>query len=300
MEDDNRMGENEALLAFVQANCGAHGIDEGKLANEALLALPPSLVLHDLKKYRDARRTAPERRTGTALFSTLESFIAHVLRFKDEHSAIFANDNPKTPALTAVLDYHEKTAAGAPRFGVHRGHYAFPLSEPWQAWASIATKQLTQGDFAQLLEDRINDVLDPANVGESTANLAVSLGITLAGPAALQAIARGLSVRVDSKVVNAINLSTGETQINFEESHRDQGGNALKIPGGFAIAIPVFREGTFYQIAVRLRYRVQGGQIVYRLVPHRTELVFADAFRGSCEIAADKTGLPLFYGQPES
>lgn len=296
MEDT---GENQAVIKLMKELSEPTHISESELSEAAIIAMPMGVALHDLKPFRNARRAAPERRTGTAMFSTLESFIAHVLRFKDEHSAIFALDDPKTPALTAVLDYHEKTAAGSPRFGTHRGHYAFPLSEPWQAWAAIANKQLTQADFAQLLEDRIGDVQDPSMVGESTSNLAVSLGINLAGPAALLAISRGLSVRVDSKVVNAINLSTGEAQINFEETHRDQGGNALKIPGGFAIAIPVFREGAFYQIAVRLRYRVQAGSIVYRLVPHRTELVFTDAFAGACTLAGEKTGLPLFYGQPE-
>src|SRR5690348_16422519 len=95
---------------------------------EHVVALPKALELHSLKRFRDELAERPERRTGTAKLTTLESFCEHVARFADEHSAIFASEDPNSPKLEAVLDYHEKGSGGAPRFGKHRAVYFFPLS----------------------------------------------------------------------------------------------------------------------------------------------------------------------------
>src|SRR3546814_747731 len=82
----------------------------------------------------DPFREQPLRRSGTAVLTALESFVAHVNRFKDEDSIIFASDDRAAPSLTAVIDYHRQGHQGDPRFGQHRGHFAFPLSDEWKAW----------------------------------------------------------------------------------------------------------------------------------------------------------------------
>ena len=210
-------------------------------------------------------------------------------------------DDPRAPRLIAVLDYHEQTAAGAPRFGAHRTEYAFPLSDEWKAWSSIVGKELSQAAFAEWLEERIADVMNPEGLGVGTLELAQALGIQLAGPTALLALSRGLSVRVDQKVTQAVNLSTGEASIGFEETHRDKdGGGPLKVPGGFAIALPVFRNGETFSVVARLRYRVREGAVLWRIVLHRADAVFDVAFREACAKAETETGVPLFYGQPEA
>jgi uncharacterized protein YfdQ (DUF2303 family) len=265
----------------------------------ALVALPQGLRLESTKPYLDALRTTPERRAGTAKFSSLASFCEHANRFKDEHSAIFALDTPGAPQLVSVLDYHEKTAAGTPRFGMHRGHYAFPLSDEWNAWKARDQKPMDQRAFAEFLEDRIVDVIDPENVGAQTLQLAEQLKLTLASPSRLMMISRGLSIRVDQKIVQATNLSNGEVQLTYEEVHRDAANAPLSIPSAFVIGIPVFRSGDRFQLFVRLRYRAAGGGVAWSVQLHRTDLVFQRAFEDACEEARELTELPLFYGQPE-
>jgi hypothetical protein len=224
------------------------------------------------------------------------------VRFADEDSALFAVEDPRAPRLISVLDYHRATSEGAPRFGEHRGVYSFPLSDEWKAWQAVPEK-MDQGTFAAFLEERITDVLDPAAVGDGSKRFAAELGLALASPTRLLELSRGLSVRVESKVASHVNLSTGETQIAFGESHASgEGGGPLKIPGGFIIAIPVFRGGDLYTIAVRLVYRVHRseGKVQWGLRLHRAERVFLDAFNGAASLAAEQTKLPLFYGTPEA
>lgn len=290
--------ENAAVIEAVKDLAEAEVIS---IADNAVVVVPRGKEIHDLRPYIDARRTAPERRSGTASFTAIESFIRHALRFADDSSAIFAVDDPSAPKLVSVLNYHQLGHDGAPRFGDHRGVYAFPLSDEWRVWGSLPEK-MSQADFAAFLEDHAVDVLAPAAVGEKTAAYAEEHGITLASQQRLTELSRGLSVRVDAKVAQHINPSTGEAQLVYEESHLDRNGGALKVPDGFVIAIPVFRGGPLYQIVCRLRYRVvrNEGKVVWGIALHRADKVFTEAFGEAAQRAATETGLPLFYGTPEA
>lgn len=264
-----------------------------------ILLVPDGMKPHSVQKYLDEVMPHPERRKGTAKHTTLSSFCEHVKRFADEHSAVFAHDDPKHPRLVAVLDYHEAGSDGVPRWGEHRAIYDFPVSDEWKAWTGVG--DLDQRAFAEFLEDRIADVLEPSGAGDAVKAFAEQLGCSLASPSALMALSRGLSVRVDQKVAQHLNLSTGEAQIAFEETHREKdGGGPLKVPGGFAIAIPVFRGGAAYKLPVRLRYRVRSGQITWRIALHRADRAFVDAFEEACNEAHGATGLTVFRGTPEA
>lgn len=98
--------------------------------------------------------------------------------------------------------------------------------------------------------------------------------------ARLLELSRGLSVRVDSKVTQHINPSTGEAQLAYEETHGAKDGGVLKVPDGFVIAIPVFRGGPLYPMVCRLRYRVQRseGRVTWAIALHRADKVFEHAF----------------------
>jgi len=293
----------ETYANFETFSITEFGIDSDTELNEIgqYAVVPKGKELRSLKPFIDEYRTRPERRTGTATLSTLASFIDHVKRFYDEHSAVFADvDNRKNAQLISVLDYHEKTAAGKPRFGQHRGVYKFPLSDEWNAWNSGADSPMPMAAFAQFLEDRIMDVLDPTAGGDTIKEFAINLGITLATAQRLMELSRGLAIRVEAKVSQAVNLSSGEGQMTFSESHGTTEGGPIKIPGGFAIAIPVFRNGPLYQIPVRLRYRVQQGSVVWWYSPQRIDRVWDHAISEACDTVIAETGRDLFYGKPEA
>lgn len=264
-----------------------------------IIELPEGRTLHSVKALVDEYRTRPERRVGTATHFELGSFIAHVNRFKDEHSAVFARPDPSDARVLAVLDYHQKGAAGEPRFGRHRSLYQFPLSDEWQAWTSKAGQSFEQAAFAAFLEDRIADVCDPSNAKEDTLAFAEQLQIQLASPSKLMELSRGLSVHVDQRVTTATNLASGEAVLAYEESHTDKTGAPLKVPGGFLLAIPVFKSGALYVVPCRLRYRVRNGSVTWSYTLHRTDRVFDHAIGEALDRVAKETELPVFRGTPE-
>ncbi len=268
-----------------------------------ILILPSGKEAHNIKQYLDEYLTAPERRTGTATVTQLNSFIDHVNRFKDQDSALFANNNMQSPSLTAVLNYHRATSTGAPQYGDHKTHYAFPLSKEWKHWLASNGKSFSQADFAAFIEDRIGDVMAPVDGEKETdtklKELSSLLGGNFAGPAAIMTLSRGLQINETSNVKSATNLNTGEVSIIYENEHKDVNGGPVKVPNMFFIAIPIFVAGEIYRIAVRLRYRVKSGQISWSYDLYRIEHVFEDAFEGACNKAQKETELPLFVGAPE-
>lgn len=295
--------------------------ERGTILKAPFLVLPSGKKLESLKPLLDEYLTQPERKKGTAKLTTLTSLIEHINRFKDGESAVFANDDRKAPSITAVLDYHQSGATGNPRFGQHRAHYAFPVSDEWQAWMKSNGEMMDQADFAAFMEDRIADVLHPPldldkvdadqisqrmaggdfsdrTPDEQLAYLAKQLKGKFASPSAIMELSRGLSIRANNSVKQAINLPTGEATISFETTHSDATGNSITVPNLFLIGIPVFRGDARYRIAARLRYRLIGGiKWFYELYRH--DLVFDDAFTKACAQVKDKTLLPLFYGSPE-
>ncbi len=267
-------------------------------AGKAIFSVPNGRELQSAKNFLDEYLPNPERKKGFAALLTLDSFIDHANRFKDGDSAIFAaTENRLQPQMICVLDYHEK-GTGKARFGEHRGVYSFPISDEWKAWTA-KREPMNQATFAEFLEERIVDVLDPATVGDKAQAFADRLGLTLASPNRLLELSRGLSIRVDQNVTQAISLSSGEMQIGFEEKHSGPADAPLKIPGGFCVGISVFRGGPLYRIPVRLRYRLKEGKVSWWLACQNVDRIYDDAVGEACSTVVEKTKLPLFFGRPE-
>lgn len=269
----------------------------GYASGKGISAVPAS--------YFDGYLDAPRFRRGQANLTTIESLIEHVNRFKDSESVLFAVDDRKRPSITAIIDYHPAGGIdkASPRHGAHRSMFAFPLSDEWNAWADMDKKPMRMIDFAAFLEDRIVDVLDMIDgedsLPEDMQKFVNAVGGRIAGPSRLMDLSVGLKVYEKANVSEAVNLASGEAQIQFASEHVDGSGAPLKVPNLFLIAIPVFKNGQFYRLAARLRYRKSAEGLVFWYELWRADRAFDHAFRDSCERARVETELPLLFGTPE-
>lgn len=275
----------------------ARGNSEKALA----LLIPEGFRAASIKGLLDEYLTAPERRQGVARLTSLDSLIAHVNRFKDADSALFADENESNPSIVAVLDYHRAGAEGAPRFGRHRALYSFPLSEEFKAWKQMDEEVFGVGDFAEFLEAHILEIGVPYDVvpGSTADKVAQQLDIQYASANRLMSLSKGLTIRSEEHLVDIVNNQSGETQMVFTEKHTDEKGSPLSIPGGFLVSIPVFRGDPPYLIPAQLRYRKQGKVVTWFYKLYRLDVVFHHAIQLACERAQKATELPLFYGLPE-
>lgn len=264
----------------------------------------------DAEKFNE-HRTAPRFRRGTATMTDLTSFIGHVNRYKDDHSIVFAKDDPSAPGLTAVLDYHEEGADGSPRFGKHRTAFNFPVSPEWKAWTGKNATQMSMSDFAAFIEDRYVEIIPPAVVASTFTGeddpikkFVDSLGGIgkLGGPAELMRIASGLSVHESSVVGDVVRLQSGEGSITFTVQHetQDATGEKFTVPAAFGVAVPVFRGEAPFCVIARLRYRKQSGRLVLWYELYRADLTFDTAVNDAIAKVTDETGLTVWKGQPEA
>ena len=255
----------------------------------------------------DKWAAAPRFRKGTAKLTDLSSFIAHANRYKDSHTLVFANDDRTAPSMTAVLNYHEAGAEGEPRFGDHRSHFAFPLSDEWKAWKEMNAEPMQMAGFARFLEDHIVDVMpthlvEIAGDDEGTQRFVDTLGGLgrIADPAQLMLLASNLHINEHSTISQAQVLSSGEVKLDFQSSHEaTQNGNSITMPTMFIVGIPVFKNGPAYQIFARLRYRKQGSALSFWFELWRDDRVFDRAFDESVSRVQDETGLTVLMGTDE-
>lgn len=294
MSETKLQSENEAVIELMKDIDGVERIDlpDGHSA----ISIPKGRTVNSLKTFIDEYRTAPERIQGVAQLTTLASLIKHVNRFKNDGTGVYASDGAQ-PSIQVVYDYHKKDE---PKFGRHRAVYKFPLSNEWNAWKAANEKWMLQGDFATFLEDRLGDVLDPSGATAGAKSTAEELGLTLASRQKLMTLSRGLTVHVESVMTNHQNLSSGEIAMVFKEQHKDEGGNALTVPNGFLLAIPVFHGGLAYSIPVRLRYKANSGKIQWCVVMINPQKSIDDAVAMAVAEIEKETALGVLMGVPEA
>lgn len=270
----------------------------------------PELV--DLSKLFEPWREHPRRKTGTATAQTLESFIALVNRHKTDDSAIFADTSWEKPSFQAVIDYHEQNGitvdgaaaqppenyVGTPGHLRHRIAYAFPLSEEWQAWVKMDGEPMSQADFAAFIEEHIRELASPLDTEK--VEIERDFMTAVATPADMMKLSRGLQVNVNSVAKAAVTLQTGEGQIAWSEEHNDADGKPLKVPGVFILNIAPFFMGDKARIPVRLRYRLNGGKVVWSFSIYRPDIHVTERVREDLDRVGRDTGLPTFEGAPES
>lgn len=264
-----------------------------------VLVIPKGMQLSSAKGILDEYRATPERAKGTAKLETLDAFVAHVERFKDEGSAVFARVNAKAPELLAVYDYHQ--GPGRPRWGQHRASFAFPLAPEWQAWKALDGKELDQLTFAAFIEDHAHEVVPTSDeIAQAAAAKLANLDLRLATPGQVLTLSRGLTVRAESVIAETRKLATGETKILYDEKLSGEKGAPLDVPGAFVVGVPVFDGGDPYALPVRLRLRVASGKIAWTFALLGADDVVRDAVKGAVEKVRVVTGLTVFEGTPEA
>lgn len=290
------LGRNAAAVTIgaIKAPAGVQGLPE-----TAPIAVrhgdAPELL--DVRPLFEKWRSRPERRAGTATTLTLESFNALLSRHKTAESVVFADTNWRNPSLTAVIDYHPVDPRGGADNGKHRISYKFPLSEPWQAWVGRNGQPMAQADFAAFIEDHIADLCTATE--DHRDQLEATFSTRVATPADILQLSRGLQVHVDSAVRNIVNLQTGETQVAFEEQHKDSTGRPLSVPGLFVINVAPFFMGDAMRIPVRLRYRQKDGKLAWFFQLYRPDMHITERVRSDLVEVSSANGCPVFEGAPE-
>lgn len=225
--------------------------DRGDGVRMPVIVSPAGSTLHTLPN----PAADPAKKRGTVTLFTAQSFTDYVNRFKDADSLVFIDQ--QLTSFTAVLDYHRQ-GEGTARARQHRAVFTCRATEDWKRWSGGNKKVFNQADFAQFLEDNLQNIADPAGT--------VILGL-----------ATNLSVRKDVAFRSATRLSDGQTQLLYEETVEASKGD-MKLPDRFVLGLEPFEGAGAYKVEARLRYRIAEGKLALWYDLLRPDKVLEAAF----------------------
>lgn len=239
-------------------------------------------VARDILDTLIAMQAAPRRRQGTAEIYELESFTAHVNRYKGAGTMLWAS--PEDFTITAVYNDHPESPEGPVAFTGWRdfqARYVCPRSAEWLAWTERDGKAMSQDSFADFVETRLEDLVNAS-------------GYPL--PTEMLTMARDLVVMSKGTFRRQINVTTGASVL---ECKTETETGSTVIPRAFMLAIPVFEGGTRYQVEARIRFEMREGRPMFSFVLHRRREIERDAFNDARAAVTLATGLPVFAGDPD-
>lgn len=220
----------------------------------------------------------PQRVKASASFCEIDSFIHYVNRHKTTNTTVVCN--PDAGSFKAIIDYLRPTpATGVLDRGEHIAEFTLKHTPQAAAWLAIIKNPVAQSVFAEFLEDRYGDIVEPA------------------GAEVLQ-LAKTLEIKSDVAFKSVQRKLDGEYNISFEETQVGKAGTSgeITIPCMFLLQIPYYQGGPELQIPVRIRFKLQGSQVFFRLhiIDHAT--IIAKEIVSYRERLEEKLILPVLAG----
>ncbi len=208
----------------------------------------------------DAYAPTPRHREAKRLVTDAASFVAYVNRHKVAGTEIYAHTN--TSSVVAVIDSHEAIDDGASGgWQKHKLSLVLEKSKAWLAWENADGKLVDQQTFADFLDDRYLDVIDPA-------------------PAVLIDIARTFQAKTSVNFESGFREGSGDVTLQYIEDTKAKAGQKgdIEIPARIQLALRPYVGGPIYSIWASFRYRLNGGHVTLGFRLERPENILEAAF----------------------
>lgn len=206
----------------------------------------------------DVYAAAPRRKTAARVVTDAASFVGYVNRHKSPLTEVFAHTS--TSSVVGVIDSHGATDL-IPGWQKHTVRLALEKSKAWLAWEAADGKLVDQQTFADFLDDRYLDVIDPA-------------------PAVLIDIARTFQAKTSVNFESGFREGSGDVTLQYIEDTKAKAGQKgdIEIPARIQLALRPYVGGPIYSIWASFRYRLTGGNVVLGFRLERPENILEAAF----------------------
>ncbi|MGN6609962.1 MAG: DUF2303 family protein [Jatrophihabitans sp.] len=234
----------------------------------------------DFEQYADQ----PSIKRGTVLVTDAGSLIEYTKRHRHAKGTTLWGDLDKGRVI-AVLDDHmigDASAMGA-GWAEHRAVLTLTETPDWKHWAGADGKLMSQASFAEFIEDGATAIIKPA-------------------AAEMLEIAQTFHAKTGVDFKSSTRLSSGETQLRYEESTNATAGKAgtIDIPSVFTLGLEPFDGSPRYELVARFRYRIVNGQLALGYKLQRPDLVRKQAFADITAEISTATELPVLAGTPRA
>lgn len=203
----------------------------------------------------EAGLPAPSRKRGSVTVFDAASFNNVIKDNSDAGNvAIYFDRNPNKPSVVAVLNDNGKAGAG---WGDFRVNIEFRPTPQWVKWKANDGKLLPQVDFAEFIEENLEDIADPA--GATMLEISQQLQLVR-------------SVNFRSKVT----LQSGAFAFTHDQDDKASvGAGSIDVPQTFTLGVaPIFGLAS-YSVPARFRYRIEDGRLKLGYKLQRIETMMA-------------------------
>ena len=222
----------------------------------------------DLRAEIETAQANPDRKHGRYGVLDVPSFAAYLAKHGVIETELWGDRDRST--IRAVINAHAAATEGGgddelgiPGWADHTCTLTLAQSDDWKEWNHIDGKYLPQVQFAEFVEDHLPNFQNPN--GAEMLELAQSFRA---------------ATKVDFN--SSQRLKSGETALNYVEKTEATAGakGQIAIPDTIALGMRVYDHGGAYPITARLRYRINGGDLVLGVKLDRPKDMLQAAFDG--------------------
>lgn len=275
--------EDQAVIDLATAAAGPHELAEGKTF---AVAVPAGGSVRIVDRDLDEYRARPRRKRGGFVVHDADSFIGYLKKHGVTETEVWAD--VRTQRVVAVVNAHDgladadSTAVDADEhagWSDHRLELILHKTPAWLAWERYDRKWLDQLGFAEHVEERSVDVVEPA-------------------AAELLEVAQTFTAKRNVNFESSQRLSTGVVTLEYRESDEVKAGKKgqLQFPEQIKLGLVPFEGGARFGVTARLRYRIVDGVLKIGYVLDRPEDVLRTAFLDDVTRIADAGLAPVFRG----
>lgn len=230
---------------------------------------------------KDYERKQPNRIVRRVAFTCPKSFAQYVTEFKDVcGTRVYCDVMGQT--FTAILDDHAVAPTVLPAWCDHTAVYAPMATEAWNAWKRANGALMSQVEFAEFVEERLEDIKEPEG-------------------AKMLMLAKNLQAQRSLRFRSGVHLGNG--QVQFEYVEETQSGDAtggkqsMTAPEYIKVRLTPFMGGSEYDFKAAFRYRIgpeglRMGYSIFHLEAFQEQYMAQIA----ADIAKELEGVPVLMG----
>jgi uncharacterized protein YfdQ (DUF2303 family) len=261
--------------------------DLGRAAATAMrdfLTLPDGASLAMVPEGYKIERFSPDlgNHVGARVgFESADSLITYVNKYKDVDGQTMLFASPAAMSVAAVLNYHAAEGGNIEvRHADHVATFKPAFSEQYARWRKIDEVVLSQGDFAEFIEEFARDIIVPA-------------------PALMMTVASDLQVKGGQELKSKMNTQSGMVELVFVETGKATTSEGVEVPKQFTLFVPIYFGEEPREIQVFLRFRaIKGGGVHFAIKIQDRDTLEKEAFLSTVARIGHGVGLTPLLGEP--
>jgi uncharacterized protein YfdQ (DUF2303 family) len=234
-----------------------------------------ALVTADLSHMKTPAH--PRRVTGTITVTDTRSWLAYFDKYGDDSSEVFGDVH--TSSVTALLN--APSGPDVPEFADHRLVLGLSHSPAWLAWVRANNTWMTQTAFAEHLEDRQPDLVEP-------------------DAATMLELAQSFQATSGVQFESGSSLHSGQRRFKYMETVEGRAGTRgeLAIPTSITIQVPVWRGvAIVVPMTARFRFRAESSGLKLGYVLDRLEDTLDAAWTSLLGELTEALPVPVLAGK---